>query len=547
MNVTGNFNMSNATSFFDYNIGASQNSALIVNVSGNYVQTGGFLDWAFTPTSGSIASEMRVAGNFSHAGSALLTMTMAETSSTVPNGKITFNKAGTQTFTSSTPANIGFTNYEVASGSTLELLSNVYLYFSTTARWGASFVVKSGAILDANTNQLTCNVGIPANGLNAFMLESGSGIITANTNGIQNGTTGTVYNLIATRTFSSGANYTFDATAVQNSGIFTTTPTANQVNNLTVNNSAGRYTTGVTLQQPIAVVTACTFTQGVITSSATNLLTFNAGSSAIGANNNPNPSFVHGPVMKKGNTDFEFPVGNTATGMIPIAISGLSASSDFQAEYKRIPASSLGPCTAPGLHHVSRCEYWQLDRTGAATANVTLYWNNFSNCNFPVAIQNPNLATIYVAHFNGTSWNTYGRTGTTGNPGSGTVTWNSISTFSPFALGTTDPDNIPLKVKLGDIKAYQLGNNIKVEWSNLTESDVMNYEVERSGDGIEFTTVGLQLPRSNSNDRQDYSLLDYAPLSGSNFYRVRVLEQSGRITYSKIVKVEMGASIEPGI
>jgi Secretion system C-terminal sorting domain len=554
INVGGDFNMSNATTFFDYNIGASQNSALIINVTGNYMQTGGFLDWAFTPTTGSVASELRVGGNFSHTGTALLSMTMAETSSTVPNGKITFNKAGLQTFTSATPTNIGYTNYEVASGSTLELLSSVYLYFSTTARWGASFVVKSGAILDANTNQLTCNLAIPPTGLNTFTLESGSGIITANVNGIQNGTTGTVYNLIFTRIFSSGANYTYDGTAIQNSGIFTTTPIGNEVNNLTVNNTAGNTTTGVTLQQPFAVANSLTLTFGHITSTATNLLTMNAGSLVSGQNYGASPrqpgssidSYVNGPMRKIGNTNFLFPLGKINAGNHFCGISSPALVTDtYTAEYIRSSATLLGPITSPGLSHVSNCEYWTITTTVASpNVNVTLSWNGFSNCNFPVYISD--LATLVAAHF-GTSWDSHGGTADAlSNTGSGSLTWNGVTTFSPFSLGSTSPFTNPLPVRLVNVRANRNGDRNKIEWTNLTEADVVAYEVERSVTGTRFETLTSVAAKSNSNDKEDYSVYDLQ-IDPVTYYRIKIISQGGKISYSLVVKVTANADQSQGL
>src|SRR6185437_2751356 len=61
------------------------------------------------------------------------------------------------------------------------------------------------------------------------------------------------------RTFDSGANYTYNGSAAQVTGAFTTTPTANTVANLTVNNSAG-----VTLSGNLTVTGILTLTNGDI-------------------------------------------------------------------------------------------------------------------------------------------------------------------------------------------------------------------------------------------------------------------------------------------
>ncbi|MBL7761857.1 MAG: T9SS type A sorting domain-containing protein, partial [Chitinophagaceae bacterium] len=297
--------------------------------------------------------------------------------------------------------------------------------------------------------------------------------------------------------------------------------------------------TGVTLQQVFAVAGTCYFTAGRITSSSTNLLIFNDNAIASGANNNvSNPSYVNGPVRKIGNDAFTFPVGKSNVGYMLCAISAPSNTSDaFTAEYFRNSASALGPITAVGLYRVSACEYWQLDRTsGSSSVNVTLSWSGLSPCNASAYVNS--LASLVVAHFNGTSWNTYGNSGgTTGNGAAGTVTWNNVSVFSPFTLGSTSAVANPLPIKFTDVKAYKVNAGNKIEWKNLTEENIERYEIERSANGTIFTSISSVNPKSNNGLEQSYAVTDENILSGTNFYRIKGIEISGSFVYSTIVKV----------
>ncbi|MEO8403664.1 MAG: T9SS type A sorting domain-containing protein, partial [Chitinophagaceae bacterium] len=228
-------------------------------------------------------------------------------------------------------------------------------------------------------------------------------------------------------------------------------------------------------------------------------------------------------------------------GLIPIAIAAVSNSTtDFTAEHHAAPAASAGPTiTASGLARISGCEYWVLTRVGTATANVTLYWNSFSNCNSSAYVTD--LSTIVVAHSNGVSWDAYKRDGgTTGSAISGTVTWNTVNTFSPFALGSTSAAANPLPVLFDNVRAFEKGTGVQIEWSNLTERDLLNYQVEHSVNGRDYTVINQQSPKSNQNDKADYTAFDAAPASGSNFYRIKVQEVAGKIIYSKILRVEIG-------
>lgn len=551
VNVGGNFNMSGTTAYFIFHF-ANTNSLLnniAMNVTGDFTKSDGLIDFAYqTSTGAATQSILRVGGNFSHTGAGFIQT--STTDADIPNGKIVFNKNGTQTFSATTPANISYTHYEILSGSTVELLSNLILTsHATPAIWGGKFTVNSGGVLDAGTFQLLSSTGATAGVNNEFTLSSGAGLITANTNGVQNANAGTISTSLATRTFSSAANYTYDGTAVQNSGVFTTTPTANEVNNLTINNTAGNTTSGVTLEQPFAVAGTLSLSSGHLTSSTTNLLTLNAGATVSGANyatrasGGSDNSFVNGPMRKNGNTDFLFPVGKLNAGHHYCGISAPANATDaFTAEYIRNSGAALGGVTALGLHHVSNCEYWDIQRTaGTAAVNVTLSWSGSSNCNAAVYIND--LATLVAAHF-GSSWDAFGNDGgNTGTVSAGSVTWLNVSTFSPFTLGSTSVLTNPLPVKFVNVSAYAAGTGNKIEWANLTESAILNYEVQRSSDGISFSVLGTVSPRGNAGAREDYMLADPNSTS-TTWYRISATGLDGSRFYSTVVRVDRGSRDE---
>ncbi|MBL0067924.1 MAG: T9SS type A sorting domain-containing protein [Chitinophagaceae bacterium] len=119
-----------------------------------------------------------------------------------------------------------------------------------------------------------------------------------------------------------------------------------------------------------------------------------------------------------------------------------------------------------------------------------------------------------------------------------TATGSGFTTFSPFGI-SNDPTVLP--VKFGNVKAYQQGSGIKVDWSNLTESGVVNYTIERSANGQLFTPLGTVNPTANNSNRADYSYFDAAPLTGINFYRIQSLEVDGKKLFSTIVRVSTKA------
>jgi hypothetical protein len=546
MNIGGDFLISNTGSgscYFDYKYGAgTAMGTLAINLAGNLTMTGGYMDMAYQASGYSVGTELRVSGNVSVSA----TSTIISSGANLLNGKIIFNKSGTQTIYEASAGRIAYTNFQINSGSTLELLSHIYLYDYSTIK-GGQFTVLSGGILDAGTFQIPSSTGTLVATYNSFTLNSGAGIVTANVNGVhQIGYAGpTISAAIGTRTFSSGANYTYDGTALQNSGTFITTPIANQVNNLTINNTTGANTTGVKLQQEFKVASVCTFIAGVFTTTNTNILTINDNATVIGVDLDAGSTkYVNGPMKKVGNDLFAFPVGKISHGCRPIYISAPSNTTDeFRAELIRGDAGILGPITAVGLERVSGCEYWYLDRlVGSSTVNVSLSWSGESPCNAQSYVTD--LPNLVVAHFNGTSWDAYGNDGgITGNAVKGTVTWNNVSTFSPFSLGSILWWTNPLTVKFINLTASERNGQVKLDWGNIAETNVEKYIIEHSTDGRNFTAISHTTARLNNGNRTDYLWWHTMPATGLNFYRIKGIEYSGEITYSTVARITIGKTI----
>ena len=78
----------------------------------------------------------------------------------------------------------------------------------------------------------------------------------------------------------------------------------------------------------------------------------------------------------------------------------------------------------------------------------------------------------------------------------------------------------------------------------MTEKDVAGYTIERSANGTDFAAIGQQLPTSNQDDRADYSAFDGAPQSGTNYYRIKAEETTGKIVYSKVLSVSLGLTTQ---
>ena len=99
-------------------------------------------------------------------------------------------------------------------------------------------------------------------------------------------------------------------------------------------------------------------------------------------------------------------------------------------------------------------------------------------------------------------------------------------------------ENDPVVVTINNLKVYHKTHGIEIEWTNLSEKDIANYAVERSAEGHSFVSIAIKTPFSNRGGRADYDFFDEHPLQYLNFYRIRVQETSGTITYSEVLNIK---------
>jgi alpha-tubulin suppressor-like RCC1 family protein len=95
-----------------------------------------------------------------------------------------------------------------------------------------------------------------------------------------------------------------------------------------------------------------------------------------------------------------------------------------------------------------------------------------------------------------------------------------------------------LPVTITGISAGRNSNGtITVNWKSENETAIEKYELERGGDGRNFSRIKTVLPVANNGGRAEYTEIDTNPLSGNNFYRIKAISTNGLVQYSNIAKV----------
>ena len=170
-----------------------------------------------------------------------------------------------------------------------------------------------------------------------------------------------------------------------------------------------------------------------------------------------------------------------------------------------------------------------LDGFAADATNVVtvpdINTNQSSSFTFLSAITSTVPVTIRIYAYNAENTN-----GTWG-PGE-SADGNDLQAFGSFVL---------LPVNFVQVAAVKKNNHVEISWTNATETDLVYYSVERSGDGQGFTELATLNPLNNNGMSAAYLILDAHPLNKVNFYRIKALETTGKKVYSRILKIEMGA------
>ena len=115
--------------------------------------------------------------------------------------------------------------------------------------------------------------------------------------------------------------------------------------------------------------------------------------------------------------------------------------------------------------------------------------------------------------------------------------FNGITSFSGgTAASGVGPDN-PLPVGLLSFNAQRAARLNMISWITTQEINTDKFIVERGTDGRNFSPIGEVAAAGNSANNINYSFIDYTPVMGINFYRLKVVERNGHTKFSGVKSV----------
>ncbi len=200
-----------------------------------------------------------------------------------------------------------------------------------------------------------------------------------------------------------------------------------------------------------------------------------------------------------------------------------------------------------------------------ATARVTLYFtdaefNAFNTQAIPPALLLPistdapatisaRKANLRIEKRAGTgdangTLSSYTGSITTIDPADADIVWNATASRWEVSFDVVGFSGFWAKTQLGvlplnlvSFKGTKTSNGNLLQWKTSSEINTYSFEVERqfAVGNRQWATIGMQA--AVGSGANDYSYIDVDKLNGTIYYRLKMIDNDGRFTYSNIIKL----------
>ena len=111
-----------------------------------------------------------------------------------------------------------------------------------------------------------------------------------------------------------------------------------------------------------------------------------------------------------------------------------------------------------------------------------------------------------------------------------------------FTLGSTQTF---LPVELTHFTVERQQRQVVLQWTTASELNSDYFDVQRSADGVTWTTIDQVISVGNSSWSTDYEAIDESPLAGWSYYRLQQVDFDGTTDYSPVRAVEFQKATAP--
>lgn len=197
-----------------------------------------------------------------------------------------------------------------------------------------------------------------------------------------------------------------------------------------------------------------------------------------------------------------------------------------------------------------------------ATGTITLYYTqaefdayNAANGILPDLPNAPGhaagIANLRITQYHGTSGTglpgSYSGSQELIDPADGNIVWNATAsrweitfTVTGFSGFFVHSGAYALPLRLLQFSGTILGNSNVLQWTTTAEQQTAYFDIERSTDGIQFTTVGQVTSSGATAGNNNYKYTDdvRAHTQPVYYYRLKMVDNNAQFTYSSLVKLK---------
>lgn len=166
---------------------------------------------------------------------------------------------------------------------------------------------------------------------------------------------------------------------------------------------------------------------------------------------------------------------------------------------------------------------------GGSVATLTFEWNESDEQ--PGFLRN----FCFGSHYYNDRWN-QSVTASAGEAEPYSISIEGVTNFSPFGVGSVGS---ALPLRLLTFTSSPTSENVSLNWQTTYEFNTSGFDIEASSDAVHFSNVG-HVASSNNNTAEIskyHFSAEYLKAGERSYYRLKMLDQDGTFSYSKILGV----------
>jgi len=235
--------------------------------------------------------------------------------------------------------------------------------------------------------------------------------------------------------------------------------------------------------------------------------------------------------MVNSSTENVYPVGTSDSSWNFVKINNAGTPDNFSVRVTDYVLLNGASGDTINFANVDRTWFINEDVPGGSNATAEFWWSTSSE------LPGFDRLLCRTAHY--TNLWEYGAFGAAvlATNGQYSRTQTGFTSFSPFTV-TSGVGVVP--VRLISFAAANRKDDVLLRWKTANELNSSLFDVERSADGIRFSSIG-SLPAYNRPGTHEYSLVDRQPLKGISYYRLKQVDTDGRYVYSIIIAINRNA------